>query len=445
MTANVVPIDRRRNESVETVEPPTIASLVSARESVAASAPLIEAVERFRTAPVLRLIAVLDECGRPVGAIFEREMRTILFNPYGYALLKNPSFGGSLAAHIRPYPTIEAEAPLDALLEVHARHDARVEGVIVTRAGHFVGIVTDEALLRIAAARQVEVALQRARRAERIEQASAEFQTDAGRLGTDLSDLSGSLGEAAARMIVRAAANREAAVGVAGASTQAAANMDEVARRAHALAGSLHRVEARSGAASAAARDAVALAERGGDRMRRLAGSAEEIVDVTELIDDIARRTRMLAINASIEAARAGEAGRGFTIVAGEVKALAAQTRNAAATIKDRVQQIGTAIGDVAEGQSGIEAVIHAAEAVSASLHDAMQEQRLATQEIARNLEEAGKATEEIERNAARINASAAAAADAAGSMQDIAAGLSDQGQRVGRRLGEFLDVVRTA
>jgi len=80
--------------------------------------------------------------------------------------------------------------------------------------------------------------------------------------------------------------------------------------------------------------EAVARAEKADARIADLAQAAARIGDVVQLINSVAAQTNLLALNATIEAARAGDAGRGFAIVAQEVKALAAQTAKATEEIE---------------------------------------------------------------------------------------------------------------
>ncbi|MEJ8303232.1 methyl-accepting chemotaxis protein [Saccharibacillus sacchari] len=76
------------------------------------------------------------------------------------------------------------------------------------------------------------------------------------------------------------------------------------------------------------------------ERIAKLAVHAEQIDAITSLINEISAQTNLLSLNASIEAARAGEAGRGFTIVAGEVKKLAEQSADSTREIRELVASI---------------------------------------------------------------------------------------------------------
>ena len=72
----------------------------------------------------------------------------------------------------------------------------------------------------------------------------------------------------------------------------------------------------------------------------RLSEQSEQIVKIAKVITDISMQTNILAINASIEASRAGESGKGFSVVASEIKKLSAQTKGAAAEIGDIIEQV---------------------------------------------------------------------------------------------------------
>ena len=94
------------------------------------------------------------------------------------------------------------------------------------------------------------------------------------------------------------------------------------------------------------------------DSISKLAKSADQIGEITKVIDDIADQTNLLALNAAIEAARAGEQGRGFAVVADEVRKLAERSGKATGEITDMVKGIqAETIDAVKSMESGIQQV----------------------------------------------------------------------------------------
>jgi methyl-accepting chemotaxis protein len=91
------------------------------------------------------------------------------------------------------------------------------------------------------------------------------------------------------------------------------------------------------------ARDAVRDAEQGLGSVSSLRDASDQIRHAVDLITQIASQTRLLALNATIEAARAGEAGRGFSVVANEVKTLATETASSSESIINQVSTVQAA------------------------------------------------------------------------------------------------------
>nr|WP_297429480.1 GAF domain-containing protein [uncultured Actinotalea sp.] len=128
---------------------------------------------------------------------------------------------------------------------------------------------------------------------------------------------------------------------------------------------SVQEVRGNVEAAGAAADDAHAAAGDAGEHVDRLRRASVEVGDVVTVIQRIASQTNLLALNATIEAARAGQAGRGFSVVAQEVKELADQTSRATTRVSGQVariqEHVATVVGTL-DGITGMVARIRAAQ-----------------------------------------------------------------------------------
>ncbi len=127
---------------------------------------------------------------------------------------------------------------------------------------------------------------------------------------------------------------------VAGHSTQSEELASSYAESAHAMSGAADRMSGSLG-------QALKATESGSHALTDLNVKAGAIQKLTGHIDVIAKQTNLLALNAAIEAARAGEAGRGFAVVADEVRKLADQSQKAAEEIAAAINAMATAMNDV--------------------------------------------------------------------------------------------------
>jgi methyl-accepting chemotaxis protein len=405
--------------------------------------PLSEAVDCFQRDSALRLLPVLDAGDRPVGAIYERDMRRILFNPFGHALLRNPSFGGRLDDHVHPCAHVDQRASVDRLIDIYAAQGPTCEGLIVTDHGRYAGVLDGTLLLRLTAQRDARVALARSERVEQIRQESAGFQGDVALLIADMVAMADQLSALATQAAERAAGDGADSTAMAVAAAQTADRLAGIAAGGVELGQLFQAMESEARDAGAAMRDAAARSRAGMEQGEALRTETENIGEVVALIDSIAGATAMLALNASIEAARAGEAGLGFAVVAREVKSLAHQTRDAAASIAGRIAHVRATVADVAAGHMHMDAAMSRADRLSAALFDAVARQAAFSRAIADSVAEAGSSSDHIRTGAQAISGNADATVLGARAMQTVAQRLAGEAHRLEARAGGFIMAIR--
>ena len=118
----------------------------------------------------------------------------------------------------------------------------------------------------------------------------------------------------------------------------------------------------------------------------RLNEGSQEIENVISMISGIAEQTNLLALNATIEAARAGEAGKGFAVVASEVKNLSNQTTSATEDIRTLIGNIQSEISSAVDAAEQIDKVIKEISEIAGGISTAVEEQGGATREISRTV-----------------------------------------------------------
>ena len=220
---------------------------------------------------------------------------------------------------------------------------------------------------------------------------------------------------------------------------------NSVANAAEELARTIEQLAAQTHGAKTLTGDTVTQSQSAREKVQQLVEAVGQIVPITGLIQSIAQQTNLLALNATIEAARAGAAGKGFTVVAAEVKSLAAQTASATDEINHKIAAVNASC-DAVVGIMGkvVDAITHLGED-AAEMASAVNHQASATQEISRNAQAAAERSRTAVSNIAELDRKTGENDDASSHALKGAERLIAHAAELQQRVDCFLQHVRAA
>lgn len=285
----------------------------------------------------------------------------------------------------------------------------------------------------------------RAERGQDLQRLALQFESTVGEVVHGVAAASSQLKDTASSMAAAAEQATHQSGAVTNAMEQASGGVTAAAAASDEFAMSIGEISRQASHSAELARKASDDAETADETISALASSADQVGQIVELIQSIAQRTNLLALNASIEAARGGEAGRGFAVVASEVKELAAQTSRATEEIADQIRAMQDSTGASVTALRSIGEQIKQLETTAISIASAVDQQSVAGQDLARNIDLAARSTDEVSTSIVQVREASIATGAAASQVLGSATSLESQASVLRRQVDEFLQHVRAA
>ena len=282
-------------------------------------------------------------------------------------------------------------------------------------------------------------------RAQRVDNLTREFNAAIGDLIGTLTASASTL-EGAAGALTSTADLTDRTIGeMVSASQEVSTNVQSVAGATEQITSSVNEISRQVADASRIAGEAVSQAQKNETSIGDLSQSASRIGDVIKLITAVAEQTNLLALNATIEAARAGEAGRGFAVVASEVKALASQTSKATDQITAQIAEMQSSTDATVKANVEISRTINQISEISSAIAAAVEQQGAATSEIARNVQAAADQSSRVASGMTEVSRGASETGSASSQVLSSAKMVSSVSTKLKGEIDKFLRAVQAA
>lgn len=282
------------------------------------------------------------------------------------------------------------------------------------------------------------------RRAAMLELAD-QFEAQVGEIVEALAEASSQLQGRATELNTAVAGAGDRSASVAAAAEQASGSVEAMASASEELSASIREVSEQVAASSSAARASSEQAAASAEGLDRLNAAVAGVDEIVQSINGVAEQTNLLALNATIEAARAGEAGKGFAVVASEVKALAEQTQKLTDEIAARLGDITTASSLAIESTRSIIGQIEEIDATTSALAAAIEEQTSATSEISASAQQAAEGARTVSSDIAGVQQSVNESAEVAQVVDTAADDLKVRSRALSEQVETFLSTIRAA
>ncbi len=229
-----------------------------------------------------------------------------------------------------------------------------------------------------------------------VDAAIATFRSDMETLLTSFGASAAAMKSTAVSLSAAANHSAQSATSAVAASNDASSGVAVAAGATDELANSIAEIARQITQTNNVVRQAVEEAHATDGEMTTLAESAQRIGDIVKLIQSIAEQTNLLALNATIEAARAGEAGRGFAVVASEVKSLAVQTAKATEAIVGQILAVQGSTASAVDSIRRITQRMHEIQHYTSGVAASVEQQNAATANISSNVTSAARAAASV-------------------------------------------------